>query len=382
MRCRVTWELARIGGVELLFVTLAGHGHLTPTLPLVEELVRRGHRVGYATGAEHADAVVEAGAEWVELPSLPPFQPKTANPIDEWFPHYFAAMRATHPVLLRRCAQVRPDVLVYDATNWPGRVVARQLGLPAVRTVPHFVSNEHFAMMAPAVAWAIEDDCARFAAEHGVELTVESTLDEPDACNVVLVPREFQPAGDTFDETFHFVGPLLGRRLDEEWAPRHDLPLLYVSLGSLLSDEAFYRACVEQFGDGAWQVALSAGVDVGPVPGTIDVQPWFPQLAVLEHAAAFITHGGMNSTLEALHQGVPLVVVPQTPEQATNADRVVELGLGERVDDVQDLRAAVDRVAASDRIRRNVDRMRAAVLQGRGVERAADLVLSRALRGA
>ncbi|SMC91223.1 hypothetical protein SAMN05660733_02629 [Lentzea albidocapillata] len=34
------------------------------------------------------------------------------------------------------------------------------------------------------------------------------------------------------------------------------------------------------------------------------------------------------------------VVVPQTPEQAANADRVAELGLSERVDDHADLRAA------------------------------------------
>lgn len=366
--------------MRILVVTLAGHGHVNPTLPLVEELVGRGHAVDYATGREHAEAVTRTGARWVELPSLPAFHPVTANPIDEWFPHYFAAMRATHPVLLERCRTERPDVIAYDATNWPARIVARQLDIPAVRTVPHFVSNEHFSMMMPAVAWATEDDCARFAAEHGVELSVASTLDEAETCNVVLVPREFQPAGDTFDDTFHFVGPLLGRRLDEEWAPKHEgLPLLYVSLGSMLSDQAFYRACVEQFGDGAWQVALSAK-DVGPVPDTIDVRPWFPQLAVLKHAKVFITHGGMNSTLEALHQGVPLVVVPQTPEQATNADRVAELGLGVRVDDLGELRQAVEEVAASGTIRHNVDRMRAAIHNGGSAEKAADLVLSRAPR--
>ena len=42
---------------HVLFVALAGHGHVTPTLPLVEELVQRGHRVAYATAAEFADAV-------------------------------------------------------------------------------------------------------------------------------------------------------------------------------------------------------------------------------------------------------------------------------------------------------------------------------------
>lgn len=368
--------------MNLLFVTLTGHGHLTPTLPLVEELTRRGHTVDYATGSEHAEAVTAAGARWLRLPSLPPFQPTTANPVDEWFPHYFEAMRATHPVLLERCCRERPDIICYDATNWPARIVARQLDIPAVRTVPHFVSNEHFRLMDAGLAWAVEDGCARFVAEQGVELDVASTLDAPEECSIVLVPRDFQPAGETFDDTYHFIGPLLGSRATEEWQPeRPDLPLLYVSLGSMLSDAEFYRACVDQFGDGAWHVAMSAK-DVGPVPDTIDVQPWFPQPAVLRHAKVFITHGGMNSTLEALHQGVPLVVVPQTPEQATNADRIAELGLGVRVDDLGDLRQTVDEVAADDTIRRNVDRMRAAIQNGGGVAKAADLVLSRAPRAA
>lgn len=366
--------------MKLLFVTLFGHGHVTPTLPLVEELVLRGHQVAYATAADQADAVVEAGARWEELPGLPPFEPVTRNPVDEWFPHYFAAMRAIYPVLLERCSRDRPDVIVYDATNWPARIVARQLGIPAARTVPHYVSNEHFRLMDPAIAWAVEEPCARFAQEHGVDLDVASTLDAPEQCSIVLLPREFQPHGDTFDETYHFVGPLLGRRLDEQWSPKHaELPLLYASLGSLLRDEVFYRACIDSFGDGAWQVALSAKDITGEVPDTIDVQPWFPQPAVLRHATAFITHGGMNSTLEGLYHGVPLVVVPQTPEQATNADRIAELGLGARVDDLTKLRDTVEEVVGSAHIRHNLDRMRAAVQAG-GVQSAADLVLSRAPR--
>jgi UDP:flavonoid glycosyltransferase YjiC (YdhE family) len=79
---------------------------------------------------------------------------------------------------------------------------------------------------------------------------------------------------------------------------------------------------------------------------------------------------------------VPLVVVPQTPEQAANADRVAELGLGERVDDHAELRAAVERVASSGTIRAALDRMRAAVGAGGGAARAAGVILSRALRAA
>ncbi|MFD4668980.1 macrolide family glycosyltransferase [Lentzea sp. NPDC058450] len=364
----------------ILFVTLAGHGHVTPTLAVVAELVGRGAEVDYATGAEHAEAVTGAGARWVELPALPAFRPVTANPIDEWFPHYFRAMAATYPVLLDHCTATKPDLIVYDSTNWPGRLIAHALGIQAVRTVPHTASNAHYRLMDPAVAQYIADDLDRFVAEHGVDLDIPSTIEASEACSIVFVPRAFQPHQETFDDSFHFVGPVLGDRADEEWRPRRaDLPLVFVSLGSVLSDDGFYRACLDQFGDGAWQVAMTAqGVE-----GTehADVRPWFPQPAVLKHARAFISHGGMNSTMEALHAGVPLVVVPQTPEQAANADRVVELGLGERVDDHADLRAAVDRVASDGTIRQNVDRMRAAIHDSGGAQRAADVVLSRAPRG-
>ncbi|WP_329790673.1 macrolide family glycosyltransferase [Lentzea sp. DG1S-22] len=365
----------------ILFVTLAGHGHVTPTLGVVEELVGRGADVEYATGAEHAEAVRSAGARWVELPALPEFRPVTANPVDEWFPHYFAAMSAAYPVLLDHCRTARPDLICYDATNWPARLVARKLGVPAVRTVPHIASNEHHRVMDVDLDRYLTGHTSRFAAEHDVELDPWSTVEAPEACSIVFVPREFQPCGETFDESFHFVGPVLGRRADERWAPRRDdRPLLYVSLGSIMSDPAFYRACADQFSDGVWQVAMSAR----GVGGTddIEVRPWFPQPAVLRHAKAFISHGGMNSTMEALHGGVPLVVVPQTPEQEQNADRVAELGLGERVDDHAELRAAVDRVAADGTIRRTLDRMRAAIASSGGAARAADVVLSRAPRGA
>ena len=120
--------------LRILVVALAGHGHVTPTLSLVTELVRRGHRVEYATGPEHADDVAAAGAVRVPLPGLPPFRPP-ANIGPQvaalWFRHFFAALRATHPVLHAHVLDARPDVIVYDETNWPGRVVARQLGVPA-----------------------------------------------------------------------------------------------------------------------------------------------------------------------------------------------------------------------------------------------------------
>ncbi|MDQ4117248.1 MAG: glycosyl transferase [Actinomycetota bacterium] len=386
---------------RILFVTLAGHGHVTPTLPLVTELVRRGHRVEYATGPEHADDVVAAGADRVRLPGLPPFRPPAqVGPriVGLWFRHFFAALRATHPLLHAHVADTAPDVIVYDETNWPARVVAQQFGIPAVRTVPNLASNPHWSLdermtegLAPddPTMAALAEDCAAFSAEAGVPFDVAGTFDVPEEENLVFVPRAFQPAGDTFDGRYHFLGPLLGDRANREaYAPPDGArPLVYVSLGTIFTDRpGFYRTCIDAFADGAWQVAMTVGdVDVsrlGPVPGHVDVRARFPQLAVLRRAGVFVTHAGMNSTMEALAFGVPMVTLPQMPEQAANADRIVELGLGERLPaepSAADLRAAADRVAASREVRANLDR--AAVRDGGGVVRGADLIEHRARAG-
>jgi MGT family glycosyltransferase len=268
------------------------------------------------------------------------------------------------------------------------------LGIPVVRLIPNLAENEAYSLDDrltegldpdhPQMA-ALAEDCARFSTEHGVDLDVAGTMNVTEAVNLVFIPREFQPAGDSFDDRFHFLGPLIGRREQREpWSPPDPhAPVLYVSLGTIFTDNpAFYRTCIEAFGDGPWQVAMTIGdldrAAIAPVPPRIDAQPRFPQPAVLRHARAFISHAGMNSTMEALFYGVPLVTLPQMPEQAANADRVAELGLGERlvIDQLTPdaLRQAVTRVTTDGQVRANLERMRRSIRDAGGAERGAALI--------
>jgi MGT family glycosyltransferase len=381
----------------VLFVCLAGHGHVTPTLPLVAELVRRGHRVEYACGPEFMEAIGQTGAQWVAMPGLAPFiPPAQVGPeiVALWFRHFFAGLAATYPVLLAHCRTHRPDAVVYDATNWPARLVARRMGLRAVRTIPNLAENETYSQVNDALnsglkddpqMAAFADDVAGFAATHGVDLDVAGTMDVVEDLNLVFVARAFQPAGDSFDDRFRFVGAMIGgRERVQSWSSPHpELPLLFVSLGSIFTDRPdFYRTCVEAFGDGHFQVAMTIGdvdpADVGPLPPTVQVASWYPQLAVLRQARAFITHAGMNSTMEALYYGVPMLALPQMPEQAVNADRVAALGLGLKLDPqaitADALRSAVDQVTVSPVIQANLHRMQAEVRDAGGAEAGAHAI--------
>lgn len=124
---------------------------------------------------------------------------------------------------------------------------------------------------------------------------------------------------------------------------------------------------------------------LGPLPPTVTVRQRFPQLAVLGRATAFITHAGMNSVAEALYQGVGTVALPFTGEQAVNADRLRELGLGERLSwdglSADVLRSAVERVAADPAMRARRAELRASVRDSGGAVLGMDLVEAH-LRGA
>ncbi|XP_020593435.1 cyanidin 3-O-rutinoside 5-O-glucosyltransferase-like [Phalaenopsis equestris] len=71
------------------------------------------------------------------------------------------------------------------------------------------------------------------------------------------------------------------------------------------------------------------GVDLVLKGGKGMVVEWCSQVRVLDHKAVgcFVTHGGWNSTSEAIVSGVPMVMLPQWIEQATNA-RMVEAAWG------------------------------------------------------
>src|SRR5687767_3377383 len=101
---------------HVAFVSVPIGSHLNQTLPLVEALARRGHRVSYAVAEPFRARVEAAGAESLALR----LETLTAQAVDELSFCRIAAY--TLPRISRFYELNRPSLLVYDFTALAGRI--------------------------------------------------------------------------------------------------------------------------------------------------------------------------------------------------------------------------------------------------------------------
>ena len=339
------------------FLSVAAHGHVSPTLGVVQELIGRGHDVDYLTTEEFAGPLTAVGAKVhrYKVPGGPQQAPPAfADNDPSALPMFFLPGSGDRLKLAEAALTGSPpDVVVYDNTSpFVGRALARRTGARAVQFFPTFASSRGFALMDAMLARTgrspvheanlAEFDSAlrKFLADTGLHnVTPEEFMDFEERLNLVFLPRSFQLAADTFGDHYRFVGPnTAGRAAQGKWTPTGERPVVLVSLGTVFNRAPeFFRAAIAGLADQEVQLVLSIGTHVdptelGPLPRDCEVHATVPQLAVLDHAAAAVCHGGMGSTMEAIASRVPLVLVPRMVEQEVIADRVAELGLGVRLD--------------------------------------------------
>jgi MGT family glycosyltransferase len=112
------------------------------------------------------------------------------------------------------------------------------------------------------------------------------------------------------------------------------------------------------------------------LPENVIAVPYAPQLELLQKASLTLSHGGLNTVLDSLACGVPLLVIPIPYEQPAIAERVRWTGAGETLPfsavHAAQIRAEIQKVlgtaAYADRAKRICGCIRAAG----GVNRAAD----------
>jgi zeaxanthin glucosyltransferase len=207
--------------------------------------------------------------------------------------------------------------------------------------------------------------------------------------HITQTPKEFDFESSHWPPQFQHTGPFHDDtgRIETEfpWDRLTGEPLIYASMGTILNGlPKIFRAitaAVAMHKDA--QLVLSIGNIVDPkqigfLPPNAIVVRRAPQLELLKRASVCITHAGLNTTLEALSQGVPQVAIPVSFDQPGVAARIAHKKSGIVISSKEltaiRLSVLIDEVLKNPVYRDNARRLQKIIAKKNGLSMAADLL--------
>lgn len=391
-------------------------GHYRPLSNLAAELIARGHRV---TFLHHEDARPLVEAEGAGFEALG----RSEAPVARWTDpmarirgliglggtldgmiRFTDMVCGEAPEALRR---IGADAMIVDQLEAGGGLVAEHLGLPFASVAVTVPINREPGVPPPFVGWShdpsekgvrrnlggwrvsdwmmrrvgkgIERNARRLGlpARRRLEDCLSPSLQISQMVRSLDFPRSALPAD------FHYTGPFRRAGTETfELPPGDGRPLVYCTLGTLQGSRAgLFRKVARACARLDLRLLISQGnrgrLRSEDLPGDPLVHDWVPQEAVLALADMMVSHGGMNSVLEPLATGLPMVVMPLAFEQSATAARLERAGvaraLGPRAS-ARRLAKAIAEVRGDPNFRSRAEAIRLEMREAGGVHRAADLI--------
>jgi UDP:flavonoid glycosyltransferase YjiC (YdhE family) len=346
--------------VRILVTPSPAIGHFVPVVATAWAARAAGHDVLVAAAGPTVDACAHAG--------LPAFDAAPGLDLYELIrthrhgPRIYAAasdQMADVTVRVARCW--RPDLVLSTVVQATGPLVAGLLAVPFIR--------QGFGLsMGRRAAGVVVDGVQAMFERHGLRGPVPAPAAELDPCPATMARR---PAIATTWST-RYVPYGGGGGLPSWLLEPGDRPRIGVSVGTIVphvvglgSMAGLIDAAREM--DVELVLALG-GADpgqLGELPPNVRAMSWVPLPSLVPTCAAFVHHGGAGTTMNALLEGVPQLVLPQISDGFANAEAVVRRGVGISGDaetaDAAFVVAALGRLLEDAEIRRAVEEVRSEI---------------------
>ncbi|KAB2441203.1 macrolide family glycosyltransferase [Bacillus luti] len=391
---------------RVLFINTGSEGHINPTLRVVEELISRGEEVVYFSIEAFRERIEKTGATVRTIDDqkfLKAFLSGGRNYLHERINGLLYTADLVIPSILEQIEGEHFDYIIHDSMFGCGRLIAQILNLPAINSCTSFAQDEKsFEQMLDFLSKNIPAEVhdkinndfqyltKGIAEKYGIEIKSPfEVFCNPAPLSIVYTIKEFQPFGDTFDDTYKFVGPSITtpvKKEDFDFTSIEEKSLIYISLGTVFNEALdFYKLCIKAFENSEYTIVMSIGSNtkisaLGDIPKNFIVKNYVPQTELLTYTKLFITHGGMNSTHEGLYNGVPLIVIPQSADQPVIAKQVENIGAGvqlhmkELVED--QLRKSVEHVLHNSSFKEVALNMKKSLRKSGGYKQAVDEIFT------
>src|SRR5215467_10297594 len=203
---------------------------------------------------------------------------------------------------------------------------------------------------------------------------------------ITQCPREFDFGQPPDFPQFHYAGPFHDGRgrmeFDFPWQQLTGEPIVYASMGTLQNGliDIFRSITQAAIGLKELQFVLAVGGQLDPkqlgtVPANVMVVNHAPQIEILKRSSLCITHAGLNTALESLANGVPMLALPITNDQPGVAARIANKKVGVVISADQaspgNFVTAIKRVRGDSKFGDNAQRMQEAIRSTDGLSIAA-----------
>ena len=413
--------------MKIGFVSLPVYGHLNPMTALARKLRKRGHEVSFIGVRDAENPVKAAGLNFIcYCENEYPLGSDLYAPVLKL--HGLDVVKCAGQVVLppfinaalehlpEKLAGAGFDLLVLDAVHFFIELVPMSMGIPYVHiwtgldidfsgvtpasffdwpldTAPE--ARERNVQSLQEVAGSVFPSILAVAAPQAEKLGLKIDWHDPVAtvsklAVIAQYPQEFDFPGIPRPSHFHYSGPFHDEDAREPvpfpWEKLTGNPLIYASMGTLLnrSPQVFNVILESAAKLPEVQVVLSVGEDIGidnlpPIPSNAIVVERAPQLELLKHTQLCLTHAGLNTALEALAQGVPMVAIPVGFDQPGVAARIAHHGVGDfvGVDErltVESVTGLIRKVMGNPTYRQRANDLKEVIARANGLDLAANLV--------
>ncbi|SDJ65029.1 glycosyltransferase, MGT family [Nonomuraea jiangxiensis] len=416
--------------LTILFMPESAYGPTNNCIGVGDILRRRGHRVVFAAEASWRgklealgfeedlvdlapppaeDAEQDAGQFWKDFirETAPEYRKSTLEQLETvtkpiW-DSLIDGVKYCEPQLKAIIERVNPDVIVEDnVITFPALLTAGKKFVRIVSCNPLEARGENIAPVFSGLPADDRGEWDAFRAEYdrthreiwtafnewsvaqGTEPLPDLDFIHEGDLNLYVYPEildyvDARPLGPTWHRLDSSV-----RETDEEFElpfERNEGSLIYFSLGSLgSSDVELMQRVIDVLAATPHQYIVSKGPlhEEIKLPANMWGAEFLPQTKIVPLCDLVITHGGNNTTTEALHFGKPMILLPLFWDQYDNAQRVAELGYGVRLSTYtftdEELLGAVTRLLGDAELRARVAAAGEEIRRRDGLRKAADLI--------
>lgn len=389
---------------RVLFVNVFGYGHINPTIGIVKELIDRGEKVTYVAGDEFREKIESIGADFVGYKNFDEAQFQNGNiRFEDIEPQIIEITRVYKGIIdIIFNLKEKFDYIIYDTLFFLGNEIGRVLSIPTISSSSSFAANNKIDFFSAFInsfkpvldrlltGSELVDTIRYLWGKYEIKVPDFSSLGSlRNDINIVYTSKLFQIFGESFDESYKFIGPSIIDRMeksDPSLQISENKKTIYISLGTVFNESIeFYQCCLKAFEDIDAKIIMSVGksIDISTfksVPSNFIIRNYVPQLEILKHADVFITHGGMNSANEGLYYSVPLILVPQFFDQSIVANRVAELGAGIVIEKhkvtAELLKQSVERIFSDISYKANSEKIGKSLREAGGYKKGVDEIFT------